>query len=75
MEPYLAGQGVFIVMSKQLAISSAFSIFATAAVALFATSGGSDAQSNTLAGAAIEITAPAELPQMPELPALLRITN
>lgn len=62
-------------MSKQLAISSAFSIFATAAVALFAASGGTDAQSHMLAGAPIEIKAPAELPQLPELPALLNLSN
>ena len=62
-------------MSKQLAISSAFSIFATAAVALFATSDGVDVQSHMIAGAPIEIKAPAELPQLPEFPALPLLSN
>ncbi|WP_336980968.1 hypothetical protein [Altererythrobacter fulvus] len=66
-------------MSKQLAISAAFSIFAMAAYALCATPSAFDADAGGLAalsvregiaGAPIEIEAPANLLRLPELPAL-----
>ena len=65
------------IMSKQLAISAAFSVFAMAAFALFATVG--DSQRLTGAevagngtGAPIRIEAPADL-QLPDLPAMPRL--
>lgn len=64
-------------MSKQLAISSAFSVLATAALALFATAGGDDAHAafnpEKITGTSIEIEAPAvfKLPaQLPAAPSL-----
>ena len=61
-------------MSKQLAISSAFSVFAMAAFALFATPGGDGARAQlapeTITGTSIAIEAPAilQLPATPSLP-------
>ncbi|KPL68522.1 hypothetical protein SZ64_10650 [Erythrobacter sp. SG61-1L] len=66
-------------MSKQLALSAAFSIFAMAAFALCTTPSAFDADAGALgaiavresiAGAPIEIEAPANLLQLPEIPAL-----
>mgnify|MGYP006870681020 CR=1 FL=1 len=62
-------------MSRQLAISSAFSVFAMAAFALFATMGEAPRQADiarNATGAPIEIEAPADL-QLPDLPALPRL--
>lgn len=61
-------------MSKQLALSAAFSVFAMAAFALFATTGDSQrltGVAENLAGAPIQIEAPADLP-LPDLPAAPR---
>lgn len=61
-------------MSKQLAISAAFSVFTMAAFALFATAGGTAGQivpapgsswAEEIAGAPIAIEAPANLLQRP----------
>jgi hypothetical protein len=57
-------------MSRQFAISSAFSVFATAAVALFAAAGGSQAAHETVTGAPTFVEAPAQISQLPKLPAL-----
>ncbi len=57
-------------MSKQLAISSAFSVFATAALALFAAAGGPPADHESMTGAPISIEAPALPAAMPALPIL-----
>jgi hypothetical protein len=62
-------------MSKRLAISSAFSVFATAALALFAAAGGPEAARQNIAGAPIEIKAPTELSQLPKLSALPFLSN
>ncbi len=66
-------------VSKQLAISAAFSVFAMTAFVLFATPSALGGQSGvpgaqgmveSIAGAPIEIEAPANLPQLPQLPKL-----
>ncbi|WEK47913.1 MAG: hypothetical protein P0Y56_06350 [Candidatus Andeanibacterium colombiense] len=62
-------------MSRQLAISAAFSVFATAALALFAANGGPEAAHEKLTGASTFVEAPAELTQMPKLPALRFLSN
>ena len=54
-------------MSRQLAISAAFSVLATLAVAVFAASGGAAAGHHRLTGAPAYAEAPAFLPQ-PKLP-------
>jgi len=62
-------------MSRQLAVSAAFSVFAMAAFALFASAGESPRQpaaAGIIAGAPIEIEAPIEL-TLPGLPALPRL--
>jgi len=61
-------------MSKQLAVSSAFSVFAMAAFALFAAAGGARTDSQSIAGTPIMIEAPA-LPQLPAMPALPFLSN
>jgi len=48
-------------MSKQLTVSAAFSIFATALMALFAATGGPDTPAHKVTGAPIVIEAPADL--------------
>lgn len=55
-------------MSKQLAISAAFSVLAMAAFVLFGTSKDPLAYQTTQTGAAIQITAPALDRNMPALP-------
>lgn len=64
-------------MSKQLAISSAFSVLATAALALFASAEGDDPRvqfdAQKITGTSIEVEAPAifKLPaQLPAAPSL-----
>lgn len=57
-------------MSRQFAISSAFSLFATAAVALFAAADGPQAAHETLTGASTFAEAPARISQLSKLPAL-----
>jgi hypothetical protein len=55
-------------MSRQLAISAAFSVFATAAVALFAAHGGPRVVHERLTGAPTYAEAPALSLQLPKLP-------
>ena len=54
-------------MSKQLTISAGFSIFATAALALFAATGGPDMPVHKMTSAPIAIEALADLVQLPKL--------
>ena len=61
-------------MSKQLAISSAFSIFAMAAFALHAGASGTSAPVQSVTGASIEIETPALL-QLSASPSLLSLSN
>ena len=61
-------------MSKQLAISAAFSVFAMAAFTLFATSGDMASARNGMTGAPISVEAPAfsfKLPELQDLPHFL----
>jgi hypothetical protein len=58
-------------MSKQLAISVAFSVFAMAAFALFATPDAGNGIATMQTGAATNVTAPALKPVWPTLFSLL----
>ncbi len=63
-------------MSRQLAISAAFSVFAMSAFALFATSGESShlaasLDDQSISGAPIKIETPELLPKLPGLPGLI----
>ncbi len=60
-------------MSKQLALSSAFSIFALSALALFGP-GSARVSGIYEAGAAMEIAAPALPPTLPDIPALVSVS-
>jgi len=57
-------------MSRQLALSAAFSIFAMAAFAIFATVKDSGYAGEGASGAPMNVEAPVDLSRLPRLPSL-----